>query len=124
MELNSINYIKSGEQLDKFLRFEEEFDLYFLFKYSPLCMTSYMIEKNFDAWIENQDSSKLSIYKINVVSDRVVSQKVEEKLRIAHQSPQLIILNSDGEVVWHGSHGKINEKKLDEILKTRPQDAV
>ena len=91
-------------------------DRLLIFKTSPRCFTSLMTEKMFDKWyLENKDDS-LKLVKVNVISQRPLSNMISERYQIAHESPQLIWLDNNEKVLWHGSHYLITVEVLDELL--------
>jgi len=84
-----------------------------IFKYSPICPISYEAEDNFDKWFSGlNDETNLTAAKINVLKSSAVSRKIANDLDIWHESPQVILLNSNGKVVWSGSHYEINGVEL------------
>ena len=55
------------------------------------------------------------IYKLNVIERRELSDDVEDRLGIRHQSPQAFIIR-DGSCVWNASHGDITAQALSRHL--------
>ena len=88
-----------------------------LFKFSPFCGVSFSVEKKFDKWIDElPEEINLSYAKLNVITSRVLSREIAEELQIAHESPQLIWFDKEGNVKWHGSHHSITEDELNSNL--------
>ena len=48
-----------------------------------------------------QDGVTLEL--VDVLSQRPLSQAIEAKFGVRHESPQILIIE-DGEVMWHASH--------------------
>jgi bacillithiol system protein YtxJ len=88
-----------------------------IFKASPRCFTSLMIEKKFNEWYLENKSDDLKLVKVNVVSQRPLSNLIAEKYKIRHESPQLIWLDHNEKVIWQASHHSISAEVLDELLK-------
>lgn len=88
-----------------------------IFKYSPYCSVSRSIEREISKWaVKIKDSSSMIFTEIDVVSSRNVSQAVAADLGIKHESPQVIILDKDGKVIWHESHYFISIDKIEKHL--------
>ena len=87
-----------------------------IFKASPRCFTSLIIEKKFDEWYLENKSDNLKLIKVNVITQRPLSNLIAEKYKIGHESPQLIWLDHNENVIWHGSHHSITVEVLDELL--------
>lgn len=51
------------------------------------------------------------VYQVDVIEGRKISNALAQSLGIAHQSPQVMVVNEGG-VVWHGSHFGIRERFL------------
>ncbi len=56
------------------------------------------------------------MYFLNVVNNREASNEIASELDVRHESPQVILVDN-GEVAWHGSHGRINPEKILESLR-------
>ena len=81
-----------------------------IFKHSTRCGISNVVikrfESSFDASLKN-----FSIYYLDLLKFREVSDEIAHKFGVIHQSPQLIILKNK-EVTAHASHYDINEIDL------------
>ena len=77
----------------------------YIFKHSSRCGVSSMVKKRF----ENQLIEKgLGFYYLHIQTHRCLSNWLAEELNIRHESPQLIVINSE-KVIAHGSHYDILE---------------
>lgn len=47
---------------------------------------------------------------------RALSTEIEDRLGVAHESPQVIVLNN-GQVVWNASHFKITAKAVADAVR-------
>lgn len=84
-----------------------------VFKFSPTCPVSHAIERDFDAWIEQQDGGSLLCAKVDVVRSRPLSQHLAQELGVRHESPQVLWLDGQGQLKWAGSHGQITAQALE-----------
>jgi bacillithiol system protein YtxJ len=80
-----------------------------LFKHSTTCPISAAAYQQME-----QMTDKVSL--IVVQSSRDLSQKVEERTGIRHESPQAIILRK-GQPVWHASHWKITAEAVERAMR-------
>lgn len=87
-----------------------------IFKTSPRCFTSLMIEKKFDKWYQENKNDNFKLVKVNVITQRPLSRMIVKRYNIAHESPQLIWLDHNEKVIWNGSHHSITVEVLDELL--------
>lgn len=78
-----------------------------LFKHSTSCGISRMVLRNFEREIANLADSNTSYYFIDLIVYRAVSNEIAQRLKVQHESPQLIVLEG-GEVVHHSSHSEIS----------------
>lgn len=87
-----------------------------LFKHSNACPISSRAFREFKSYLEHADQSVS--YKLVVVQHaRPVSNEIESRLNILHESPQAILVK-DGHGVWNASHGAITATKLAETIQT------
>lgn len=61
------------------------------------------------------DDLPIDAYYLDLIEHRAVSNLIEDKLGVKHQSPQLILVKS-GEVLHHTSHTSISLKKVKEHI--------
>ena len=85
-----------------------------VFKHSTRCgissMAKFELENGWDI-----DSDALSLYYLDLLAYRNVSNSVAEALGVVHQSPQLLLLK-DGEVVFYTSHHGVHLSGLKKAL--------
>jgi bacillithiol system protein YtxJ len=90
-----------------------------LFKHSRTCGIS--CEALDELYAHMDGTSGAAAYKlITVQSHRHVSDEVEARFGIRHQSPQAILLR-DGLPVWSGSHFRITARQLDSVIAKSAQ---
>lgn len=85
-----------------------------IFKHSTHCPTSARIKRMFDAFA-NMYSGEAKLYQVNIIDTRAISDEIEKRTGIRHESPQMIVF-VDGAPVWHASHGAITDTALKEHL--------
>jgi bacillithiol system protein YtxJ len=114
MKINKLKNINDWEEFKKETLAGNEL---VIFKFSPVCGVSFYAENIFRDWANGlQDSSRLSLSKVNVISARKLSQQIAAELRVNHESPQVIWLGADLSVKWNASHYEINKAEMDKNL--------
>ena len=58
---------------------------------------------------------EVSIFKVDVIAQRELSDQIAETFSVRHESPQILVLK-DGTVVYHRSHWQIDDIELSEVL--------
>lgn len=80
-----------------------------LFKHSTQCGLSAMAYQEMVRFaLEHRD---VEVHVVNVLESRVVSDEVERRTGVEHESPQVLIVG-DGAVVWHASHRGVTAAAL------------
>jgi len=109
-EIIELKNIEQWENLRKDLAFDGEL---VIFKFSPICSISSMVEEDFTLWSSSMEEDKrIKLAKVNVIDEREVSRKIAEDLKVQHQSPQVIWLNGNSKVKWSASHFDITKESL------------
>ena len=75
-----------------------------IFKHSTRCGTSMMVKNRFQS--NYNLGNTFTLYYLDLIKYRNISNKIENLFNISHQSPQLIIIKH-GKVVAHSSHYEI-----------------
>ena len=91
-------------QLD-FLVEESKTKTVLIFKHSTRCGISKMVFRNFERTF---DAENYSLYYLDLLAYRDVSDEVGFRFQVMHQSPQIILLKNT-ETVLNASHYAINE---------------
>lgn len=86
-----------------------------LFKHSTRCMVSRMAWSMFQKDFDPEWTGKTSLYIVDVLNARAVSQQIEKRFGVRHESPQLILLK-DKKVVFHQSHAQITARRIADFL--------
>jgi|SRR5436190_12162210 len=84
-----------------------------LFKHSTQCSRSAVVIEAFEAF--EQDNPTVPCGLILVIEDRVVSDEVEERFGIRHESPQAILIINK-KPAWYASHWKITKDSIEAAL--------
>ena len=80
-----------------------------IFKHSTRCSISRMALKQFEN--EFNSSDKVTLYFLDLISHRDISNEIASRFGVAHQSPQLILIK-DGKAVYNVSHNEIDAEAL------------
>ena len=81
-----------------------------LFKHSVTCPISTMAHDEFRSYLKDSPG-EVSHYMLTVQASRDVSNEIESRLGVRHESPQVIFVK-DGSAVWNESHSFITSEKL------------
>ena len=87
-----------------------------IFKHSTRCSISIMALTRFQG-SGILDSDVIDSYYLDLLSFRNISNAIESKSGVVHQSPQVIVLNK-GEVFLSETHGMINGRAILQEIKT------
>jgi bacillithiol system protein YtxJ len=85
-----------------------------LFKHSTRCSISSMALSRFEENWKNE-TEICSIYFLDLIAFRSLSNLVAELTHVEHQSPQVIVL-SNNEVIYSASHSEIDAKEIEKLF--------
>lgn len=109
-----LNTLSSLTQLDELLASAGTRPFY-LFKHSETCgMSLQAYEEVRDA--ADDPEFETPLYLVSVQASRPVSQAIAARLRVVHQSPQVLLVQ-DGAVRWHTSHMAITAAALRDAVE-------
>jgi len=77
-----------------------------VFKHSTRCGTSHHVMSELTRQTEEKPKN-IPFYYLDLIAHRELSRLIADKLELAHQSPQLIIVHK-GQVLSHASHHAID----------------
>ncbi|BDD10969.1 thioredoxin family protein [Fulvitalea axinellae] len=97
--------LTSFEQLDKIDSDSHNAPIV-IFKHSTRCSISAMAKSRMDSGSLAQDFPESQAYYLDLLNHRDISNEIEARYRISHESPQLLIIK-DGKCVTHTSHGGV-----------------
>lgn len=86
-----------------------------IFKHSHLCPFSGAAKREIAAFLENNEQT-FEYELVNVIENRERSDEIEQKYGIPHESPQVIILDENDNVIWHESHRGIKANAIREAI--------
>lgn len=85
-----------------------------IFKHSTRCGISRMVLRNFEK-AYNITDEQLTLYFLDLLAHRDISDEISHKFHVQHQSPQLLIIKN-GTVVAHESHHSIQANQLENYI--------
>ena len=84
-----------------------------VYKHSPTCELSAQAME--EVKVLSRERDDVPIFPVDVLLQRSLSNEIESRLHIRHESPQAIIMQR-GQPVWNGSHRQVTLKRLSEAL--------
>ena len=81
-----------------------------IFKHSTRCGISRMVLKNFEREFDIPES-ELTMYYLDLLNYREISNNIPVDFNVMHQSPQLLLLKN-GKVIYSATHGDISVESL------------
>ena len=106
--------LESLEGLEKALERSHELPVV-LFKHSTRCPTSSMAKRKLELeWEEYL--SNVPAYFLDLIRFREISNEIEKKLGVTHESPQMILVDK-GIVLYADSHHLINLQTASDKIK-------
>lgn len=85
-----------------------------IFKHSTRCSISRMAWNQFQKEFTIPDD-KMSLYYLDLLAYREISNEIAQRFGVFHQSPQIIVIK-DGKAIFDTSHESIDAKKLEQYL--------
>lgn len=90
--------------------FKKDTGIQVIYKHSFSCGISMFAKLKVEEVMKDA-SDEAEFYLIDVRQSRGASNLVAEQSGIRHESPQVIVIKK-GEIIWHASHGAIDETSL------------
>ncbi|CAD7815016.1 hypothetical protein CHRY9390_02902 [Chryseobacterium aquaeductus] len=69
-----------------------------IFKHSTSCFISKTVLRNFEKEIDDADNHNVTLYFLDLLAHRNISNKIAENFGIRHESPQLIVIKNGNEI--------------------------
>lgn len=85
-----------------------------IFKHSTRCSISRMAWSQFQKEFTIPDA-KMSLYYLDLLAYREISNEIAQRFGVFHQSPQIIVIK-DGKAIYDTSHESIDARKLEAFL--------
>ncbi|TVR79966.1 MAG: bacillithiol system redox-active protein YtxJ [Saprospirales bacterium] len=101
--------IDSWEKVEQAIKWSDERPV-FIFKHSTRCGLSAQAKNELEVWSQ-KGKRELSIFYLDLLTHRDISNRIATITKVAHQSPQLIAI-ANGEAVDAISHSSIEENEL------------
>ena len=89
-----------------------------IFKHSTQCGRSEVAYEELRSFM--QDYPNVPCGLILVIEDRPLSDSIEERFGILHETPQAIVL-SRGIPVWHAHHSRVTAEALQDAISAAPR---
>lgn len=86
-----------------------------IFKHSTRCGISRFSLKNFESKFKS-DPLKVSLYYLDILKNRELSNSIASRFDVVHQSPQLLLIK-DSVPVYVESHGHINAREIQHLIE-------
>lgn len=102
--------------LDQLLQIKEQSKTIpvIIFKHSTRCVISRMVLREFESSFTEHQLS-ISLYILDLLTYREISNKIVSEFQVFHQSPQLIVIKN-GEAIYHASHNDINSNNIKDFV--------
>ena len=85
-----------------------------IFKHSTRCSISMMVKKRFELdW--NNLPDDMTVYFLDLIKYRELSNKIAADFNVYHESPQLLLIK-DGECVLDLSHGEVSVEEALSVM--------
>lgn len=107
-ELNWMK-LEQASQLDEIVSESKNLPI-IIFKHSTRCSISDLAKNR----LENNwmiDTGEAKTYFLDLLANREISQKIEERFNVEHHSPQILVIKS-GRCTYNVSHNRINPVDL------------
>lgn len=103
--------LETADQLNS-IKQQEGYSL--IFKHSTRCSISMMAKRRFELDWDSLPEN-VSLYFLDLIQHRDISNQVAQVFQVHHESPQLLLIK-DGECILDQSHGQISvEETVSEI---------
>lgn len=81
-----------------------------IFKHSTRCFISKTVLRSFEKQMQESDKN-FGYYFLDLLAYRSISNEIESRFDVVHQSPQLIVLEN-GKAIYNASHQNIDLDKI------------
>jgi bacillithiol system protein YtxJ len=107
MNWNHISSITDLEQIDS----ESQMHPVLIVKHSTTCSISAMALSRLERKWQLEDSEKLKPFYLDLLQHRDISNEIEKRYGVQHQSPQVLIIRH-GACVYNSSHMEISYPEI------------
>ena len=85
------------------------------FKHSPQCPISARARIEMDRYLKSKPGD-IEFELIDVISNRARSDEIAQQFDVEHESPQVILVDDNNQVIWTGSHRHVTEENLSQAI--------
>lgn len=111
----SFKTLTTIKQVDEWLDSSKNQPVLF-FKHSTRCPISQEAYEQFEQFQFTDEATRLKMGLIFVIEHRDVSNYLEEKIGVRHESPQAILVENQ-QVLWHDSHRALTISAFQQAVK-------
>jgi bacillithiol system protein YtxJ len=97
-------------QLEQIEEIKSNTGLSLIFKHSTTCPVSMMSKKTFE-WEVDQIPPTVSLYFLDLLRYRSLSNEIANEFQVKHESPQVILIEA-GRVIHKASHSEISASAI------------
>ena len=89
-----------------------------IFKHSITCGSSEVAREEVEELSESieREGWPVDLFVVRVQAARAVSNEIETRMRVRHESPQILLI-SNGQVVWRASHFRVTATAMAAALR-------
>jgi bacillithiol system protein YtxJ len=95
---------------------ETEVNMKIFFKHSTRCPVSARAKREMDSYLKSKPDD-IEFELIDVIANRARSNEIAQQFDIEHESPQVILIDDNNNVVWSGSHRRVTEENLIQAIE-------
>ena len=106
------NQLTTEQQVDELIQTSQEKPIV-IFKHSTRCSISSMALSRFEREWDN--NKVVSLYYLDLLNFRDLSNAIAHELNVAHQSPQAIVINQS-QVIYQESHNGIDALEIAKLI--------
>lgn len=107
--------LRSANELDQIKQKSQE-EPVVIFKHSTSCPISSMAINRLERSWDNEEMGNIKPYYLDLIQYRSISNLIEEKFGIPHESPQIMVIKN-GDVIYDTSHMGINYNDVKDATK-------
>jgi bacillithiol system protein YtxJ len=96
-----------------------------IFKHSITCGSSEVAREEVEELSESieREGWPVALFVVRVQAARAVSNEIEARMRVRHESPQILLI-SNGQVVWRASHFRVTATAMAAALRHHVSSAI
>jgi bacillithiol system protein YtxJ len=104
--------LRQERDLEQLLQYSHK-DPVVIFKHSTQCSRSAGAYEEYETFMADHPGTLCGT--VLVIEDREISDELEDRFGIRHESPQAIVV-SNGNPTWHANHFKVTARALEEAV--------